>query len=184
MWGKMPLQSREPRLPRGPRGGKRATKSVQDSTWWANPPEEVLRFLTRTQRIRGKGTLAERKLLREIGVRGSLASLLNDGDIPIPLRGLGGGGMMLREGFLRGGGWKGLQFDLLWRHHSRKDASYWFEWAVALHESLVFERVGFTIRECIHGKHWFLSDDPRRKYCPPHQRAGWQAEYRRKHKRD
>jgi hypothetical protein len=48
----------------------------------------------------------------------------------------------------------------------------------ALLESLVFAKYGFVPVCCSHGRHWFISDDPRRKDCPEHRIAGQKARYR------
>lgn len=53
--------------------------------------------------------------------------------------------------------------------------------ALALRESLLFERFGWVISRCEHGSHWFVSNDRRRKDCIVHRRAGQQARWRQRH---
>ncbi len=49
----------------------------------------------------------------------------------------------------------------------------------ALLESVVFARLKFMPEWCNEGKHWFISNDRRRKDCPEHRSAGQKARYRR-----
>jgi hypothetical protein len=55
--------------------------------------------------------------------------------------------------------------------------------ALAIRESLLFERFGWVISRCQHGDHWYVSDDKRRKDCVVHRLAGQQARWRSKHPR-
>lgn len=90
-----------------------------------------------------------------------------------------GTGYVLARAFQRSG-WKGLQATLLLLHQVGKDPSTDREWDQALLESLVFEQAGLDVGWCLHKQHWFIRDDQRRKDCPRHRMAGWQARFRKK----
>lgn len=44
-------------------------------------------------------------------------------------------------------------------------------------ETLLFGLVGFHMAWCEHGKHWYFTDDRRRKDCLDHRKAGQQARW-------
>lgn len=46
-------------------------------------------------------------------------------------------------------------------------------------ECLLFELFGFRPMWCEHSRHWYVSDDTRRKDCPRHRWAGQKARYRK-----
>lgn len=103
-------------------------------------------------------------------------------------------GDVIYDSFQRSG-WKGIQMHLLFRTAgglpTGKPKSRWVNYAEAvlrrmapapsafwmqipLMESLVFEKYGFLVMECSHGKHRYISDDRRRTDCPRHRFAGQQ----------
>lgn len=78
-------------------------------------------------------------------------------------------------------GWRGLLMSLIWKNSIFDSPERQLRelWKLALTEALLFERSGFSVRRCEHGKHWYVGFRGDRLYCPVHQRAGWQAAWRK-----
>jgi hypothetical protein len=76
------------------------------------------------------------------------------------------------------GGWGFFQHQLLWHPLVESNPQARRTWRLALMESLYLSRAGFLLRWCEYGRHWFFSDDPRRKDCFVHRVAGQQARWR------
>lgn len=83
------------------------------------------------------------------------------------------------------GGWLEVQLVLLRIQPPTfsQDAELQELWMEALKEAILFERCGFVVAQCAHGRHYYVSDDPRRKDCPEHRLAGQQARWRKRHPR-
>lgn len=163
----------------------RLIKALRKPFGSTNSFEGFLRVVRSTKEVgQGKQT---RRLIAEQGTYGQLAYLLTDNwFVDNPLAGLAGWpkhqpfGTRLVEGFNQGG-WKGMQLNLLWRHPLASAAGLQSKiWKLAFMETLVFERAGCRIAWCQHKKHWFVSNDRRRKDCLEHRKAGQQVRWYRK----
>jgi hypothetical protein len=106
----------------------------------------------------------------------------------------------------RAGGWHALQLELVLLEEEARltwsqgkvwdaagslvDAEEWRKtftapavlltvFKFALLEALAFEQLGWDVAECLHGRHYFVRDNRRRKDCPRHASAGQKARWRK-----
>ena len=120
--------------------------------------------------LQGRWRKEDLRRLSAYGVGGGLVRFLN-GDQQEALR--------LREALERRG-WRGQlkrgEEGLLPLLHT-STLSEDLQIALAL-EALLFDRHGWRLWRCGHGKHWYIADYHRKEDCPAHREAGQQARYR------
>jgi len=166
---------------------------------WDMPSKASLQrrvlWIMRHGRPRGRRISAQWRWLVALGVRGALATLLNDGRLWSSQEHLdvsAGLGDALHENFVRGG-WPSLQWALVppppgraVRQENAPSPMAWRPgttlWLLrqASIEALLFSRARFDIGWCAHGKHWYVRGDKRQKDCPSHNKAGEQARWRKR----